>query len=52
MSRSREREDVIAQFILYDGFSLIGRRLPFFGGRDTLLEHALNHLPDRIVRGR
>lgn len=52
VSRSREREDVIAQFILYDACSLIGRRLPFFGGRDTLLEHALNHLPDRIVRGR
>lgn len=45
-------KDVLAQFLLYDGCSAIGRKLPIWGGRDTLAEHAFNHLPDRIVPGR
>ena len=49
---SRGEEDLLAQFILYDGCSVIGRRLPIWGGTDTLTEHAFNHLPDRLVRGR
>ena len=47
---SREEDDVLAQFILYDGFSLIGAKLPIWGGRNTSTEHAFNHLPDRLVR--
>ncbi len=40
---------VLAQFILYDGFAWIGRKVPIFGGADTLLEHAFNRLPDHLV---
>lgn len=43
----RADEDVVAQFIVYDGCALLGRRLPIWGGRDTLTEHRFNHLPDR-----
>ena len=49
---SREEEDILAQFILYEGASAIGRKLPIWGGKDTLTEHVFNHLPDYIVRGR
>jgi len=49
---STEEDDILAQFILYDGCSAIGRKIPMYGGRDTLTEHVFNHLPDRIVRGR
>ncbi len=44
------RDDLLAQFLLYDGCSLIGAKLPIWGGRDTLTEHVLNHLPDRLLR--
>ena len=46
---STGRGDILAQFILYDGCSAIGRRIPIWGGSDTLTEHAFNHLPDRLV---
>lgn len=52
VATSREEDDILAQFILYDSCTLIGRKLPIWGGKDTLTEHAFNHLPDRIVRGR
>jgi hypothetical protein len=45
-------DDILAQFLLYDGCTILGRKLPIWGGRDTLTEHAFNHLPDRLVRGR
>jgi hypothetical protein len=45
-------DDIVAQFLLYDGCSILGRKLPIWGGRDTLTEHAFNHLPDRLVRSR
>lgn len=46
----REDEDTIARFILYDGCSVIGRRLPIWGGMDTLTEHWFNRLPNHVVR--
>jgi hypothetical protein len=49
---SRGNDDLLAQFILYDGMSLVGRRLPIWGGADTLTEHVCNQLPDRVVRAR
>ena len=52
IASSREEEDVLAQFILYDGFTSLGRRVPIWGGPDTLTEHVFNHVPDAIVRGR
>ncbi len=47
---SRAEDDDLARFLLYDGFARIGAHLPIWGGRDTLTEHRLNRLPDRIVR--
>jgi len=38
-----------AQFLLYDGLTLIGRRLPIWGGRNSLTEQLSNHMVDRIV---
>jgi hypothetical protein len=46
---SREDDELQAQFILYDGMSVLGRRLPIRGGADTLTEHVLNEFPDRII---
>ncbi len=46
---STEERDKLAQFLLYDGFAFMGRRLPVFGGADTLTEHVFNRVPDRIV---
>ena len=50
VSSSRDEEGFVAQFILYDACSTIGRRLPVWGGPDTLIEHAFNHVPDRVIR--
>jgi hypothetical protein len=47
--RSREEADLAAQFLLYDGMSMIGRRMPIWGGRDTLLEYLANQAVDRFV---
>ncbi|MCZ6598092.1 MAG: hypothetical protein O7B99_10665 [Planctomycetota bacterium] len=47
---SRIEEDDLARFILYDGCARIGEKLPIWGGRDTLTEHRLNRLPDRLVK--
>ncbi|MCP3917505.1 MAG: hypothetical protein GY711_18325 [bacterium] len=52
VSSSRDGDDVLAQFILYDGCTAIGARMPIWGGRDTLSEHLMNHVPDRIVDGK
>jgi hypothetical protein len=43
------REEPLAQFILYDGCAVLGGKLPIWGGRDTLTEHATNHLPDLVL---
>ena len=40
----------IAQFIVYDTFSRLGRWTPIWGGPDTLTEHLFNRLPDRLIR--
>ena len=47
---SREEEDDLARFLLYDGFARVGARIPIWGGEDTLTEHRLNRLADHIVR--
>ncbi len=46
---STEDEDDLARFILYDGFARLGALLPIGGARDTLTEHVLDRLPDRLV---
>ena len=49
VSSGRDSEDPLARFVLYDGMTVLGRRLPIWGGPDTLTEHYLNHLPDRVL---
>ncbi|MFQ5489526.1 MAG: hypothetical protein ACE5GE_02290 [Phycisphaerae bacterium] len=39
-----------ARFIVYDTLSRLGRWLPIWGGADTLTEHLLNRVPDRVMR--
>jgi len=46
---SKEKDDLMARFILYDGFAAIGRKCPIWGGRDTLTEHRFNRVPDRMI---
>jgi hypothetical protein len=43
------RKGKVAQFILYDFFSKLGRKIPIWGGEDTLTEHFFNNLADKIV---
>jgi hypothetical protein len=47
---STVEQDLLAQFLLYDSCTVLGRKLPIWGGRDTLTEHTFNHLPDLLVR--
>jgi hypothetical protein len=46
---SRQEEDDLARFLLYDGFARVGARVPIWGGEDTLTEHRFNRLADYIV---
>jgi hypothetical protein len=46
---SRIEEDDLARFLLYDGFARVGAGVPIWGGEDTLTEHTLNRMADRIV---
>jgi hypothetical protein len=39
----------IAQFIVDDFFSVIGEKIPGWGGKDTQTEHFFNHLAARIA---
>jgi hypothetical protein len=47
----RDSDDPLARFVLYDSMSVLGRRMPIWGGPDTLTEHVFNHLPDRVLHG-
>lgn len=40
----------VAQFLVYDTLTRIGRAVPIWGGADTLTEHLFNHLPDLLLR--
>jgi hypothetical protein len=40
-----------APFLVHDIFSATGRRLPIWGGRDTLMEHRTNALATLFARG-
>ncbi len=42
----------LAKFILYDAFAQIGQNIPIWGGKDTLVEHFFNHIPDLLIRNR
>lgn len=49
VASSRGREGKLAALMLYDTVTGVGRGIPIWGGRDSMLEHAFNRLPDRIV---
>ena len=40
-----------APFLVHDIFSATGRRMPIWGGRDTLMEHRTNALATLVARG-
>ena len=40
----------VSRFIVYDTFASIGRAIPIWGGRDSLLEHHFNRIPSRFLR--
>ncbi|MCZ6836373.1 MAG: hypothetical protein O7G85_11420 [Planctomycetota bacterium] len=42
---SSERNHDVAKFILIDIFTTLGRKIPIWGGPDTLTEHFFNRLP-------
>ena len=45
---SAGEDDDLALFILHDGFARIGQHAPIWGGADTLTEHFMNRIPDRL----
>ncbi|MFH0944909.1 MAG: hypothetical protein V2A76_06895 [Planctomycetota bacterium] len=45
-----DQNDQLAQFMLFDGSTAFGRKLPIWGGPDTLTEHFFNRLPERLMR--
>jgi hypothetical protein len=40
----------LAEFIIYDMSSVVGEKIPIWGGKDTRTEHFFNHLPDITLR--
>ena len=42
----------VGKFLLYDGFTEIGKKLPAYGGPNTRTEHFFNHIPDLVIRKR
>ena len=47
-----ERDAKLAQFIVYDTMTLMGDKMPIWGGPDTQTEHWFNRLGDWVVRDR
>ena len=45
----RGENEILARFMLDDGFARIGRYLPIWGGEDTWTEHFFNRLPSKTV---
>ena len=41
---------LVAQFLVHDILSGVGRRIPIWGGKDTLLEHRFNALARIVTR--
>ncbi len=47
---TRGGNGLVAQFLVHDILSGVGRRLPIWGGKDTLLEHRFNALARLVTR--
>ncbi len=45
-----KKDNLGARFLIHDIFSGIGRRLPIWGGKDTLTEHRVNAVASFLVR--
>jgi hypothetical protein len=43
------RDDLLARFLVIDVFAGIGRKVPIWGGKDTLTEHVFGRLPAEIL---
>ncbi len=46
---AKGRKRKIAQFIIYDFFTRIGKKIPIWGGEDTHTEHFFNRLADQLA---
>jgi len=51
LAASGTRDGGVAKFMVHDIFSAIGRRLPIWGGKDTLTEHRANAVATFVARG-
>ena len=47
---TRGGDGLVAKFLVHDILSGVGRRLPIWGGKDTLLEHWFNRLARIVTR--
>ena len=45
---SGKQGGLVARFILFDSFARFGKMFPIWGGEDTLPEHLLNRVPERL----
>jgi len=51
LAATRDRDARVARFLVHDILSGIGRRLPIWGGADTLLEHGFNRVALMLCAG-
>lgn len=52
LAATRGPRGLVARFLVHDLLSGLGRRLPIWGGADTLAEHTFNHLAGWLCGGR
>jgi hypothetical protein len=50
LTTSSQKDGHVAKFMVHDLFSAIGRRVPIWGGKDTLTEHRINALATLLTR--
>lgn len=51
LAATRGQRGLVARFLVHDILSGIGRRLPIWGGADTLVEHAFNDMAGWLCSG-
>ena len=49
---STERDHDVAKFMMYDLFTMVGLKLPIWGGPDTMTEHFFNRWPSLVFRAK
>ena len=50
LAATRGGDGLLAKFLVHDILSGVGRRIPIWGGKDTLLEHRFNALARLVTR--